>query len=125
MKYNIVAGEELKKIMQNTLDNPIPFNENMSKRSYKSIPFSDGFFKERSLVHGVKVDEYLNKMNEFLLFLSKVKENDEVHLYFGEDIVCKANSKVLIDYLKQKVNTIFFHLVNEYEGTELSVVQIK
>ena len=36
MKYNVVAGEELKKKMLGILDNPIPFNEDMSKGTYIS-----------------------------------------------------------------------------------------
>ena len=124
MTYHIVAGEEMKKIFMNRFA-PIPFNEDMSKGSYQSEPFSDGFIKERSIVHGVTVDDYISNMKEFLVFLSKVDNNDIVHLYFGDDAVCKANSELLINYLKEKVDSIYFHLMNEYEGIELSVTRIK
>ena len=97
----------------------------MSKGSYQSEPFSDGFIKERSIFHGVTVDDYVSNMKEFLVFLSKVDNNDIVHLYFGDDAVCNANSELLINYLKEKVDSIYFHLMNEYEGIELSVTRIK
>ena len=124
MTYHIVAGEEMKKILMNRFA-PIPFNEDMSKGSYLNEPFSDGFIKERSVVHGVTEDDYISNMNEFLVFLSKVDSSDIVHLYFGDDAVCKANSELLINYLKDKVGSIYFHLMNEYEGIELSVTRIK
>ena len=124
MTYHIVAGEEMKKLLKDRFT-PIPFNEDMSKGSYLNEPFSDSFIKERSVVHGVTMDDYLSNMNEFLNFISEVNNNDIVHLYFGDDIVCKANSELLINYLKERVDSIFFHLMDEYKGIELSVTRIK
>ena len=124
MTYYIVAGEEMKKLLKDRFV-PIPFNEDMSKGSYLNEPFSDGFIKERSVVHGVTMDDYLSNMNEFLNFISKVNNNDIVHLYFGDDTVCKTNSELLINYLKERVDSIVFHLMDEYKGIELSVTRIK
>ena len=124
MIYHIVAGEEMKTMFKDRFFT-IPFNEDMSVGNYESEPFSDGFIKERSLVHGVSVDDYLSNLGEFLRFLSTVNNDDIVHLYFGDDKVCQANSKLLINYLKEKVTTIYFHLMNEYSGIELSVTRIK
>ena len=124
MTYYIVAGEEMKKLLKDRFT-PIPFNEDMSKGSYLNEPFSDGFIKERSVVHGVTMDDYVSNMNEFLNFTLKVNKNDIVHLYFGDDAVCKANSELLINYFKKRVDSIFFHLMDEYKGIELSVTRIK
>ena len=124
MIYHIVAGEEMKKILKDRFL-AIPFNEDMSVGSYESEPFSDDFIKERSAVHGVSANEYRSKLEEFLKFLSTVNNNDTIHLYFGDDKVCRANCKLLIDYLKERVSTIYFHLMNEYNGIELSVTKIK
>ena len=124
MIYHIVAGEEMKKLLKDRFSS-IPFNEDMSNGSYESEPFSDGFIKERSLAHGVEVNDYISNMSEFFTLISKINNKDTIHLYFGDDAVCKANSKLLIDYFKERVNSIYFHLMNEYEGIELSVSRIK
>ena len=124
MVYHIVAGEEMKKLLKDRFD-PIPFNEDMSNGSHYSKPFSDDFIKERSVVHRVTVDDYVSNMKEFLTFLLKVCNKDIIHLYFGDDPVCSANSKLLIDYFKERRNVIFFHLMDEYKGIELSVIEIK
>ena len=120
MTYYIVAGEAMKRLLKDRFD-AIPFNEDMSKGSYSCEPFSPGFIKERSAVHGVTIENYASNMNEFLSLLPKLHKNDIIHLYFGDDIVCKSNSELLITYLKDKVGTIFFHLMDEYKGIELSV----
>lgn len=119
MKFNIVAGEELRKIMNSILDNPIPFNEDMSVGGYSHQPFTDGFIKERSDVHGVSPSLYKKKLNLFLEFIKVIKYDDEIHLYFGEDATCLANRQFLINYLKDKVHTIILHVVNEYTGEEI------
>ena len=124
MVYHFVAGEEMKKLLKDRFD-PIPFNEDMSQGSYEHKPFSNGFIKERSAVYGVEVDDYISNMREFLSILPNIKNSDTIHLYFGDDAVCKSNSKLLIEYFKEKVNTIYFHLMNEYEGIELSVNRVK
>ena len=119
MIYHIVAGEEMKKLLKDRFDS-IPFNEDMSKGSYTYEPFSDGFIKERSAVHGVTIDDYVSNLKEFLSFLPLVHSNDVINLYFGDDAVCKSNSELLITYFKKRVDTIIFHLINEYKGIELS-----
>ena len=124
MVYHIVAGEEMKKLLKDRF-NPIPFNEDMSKGTYHSEPFSSDFIKERSLVHGVDVNDYISNLNEFLSLLTKLNSDDTIHLYFGDDKVCQANSKLLIKYFKERVSEIHFHLMNEYNGVELSVHRIK
>ena len=119
MVYHIVAGEAMKKLLKDRFDS-IPFNEDMSKGSYSYEPFSFDFIKERSAVHGVTIEDYVSNMNEFLSLLPKIHKNDVIHLYFGDDAVCKSNSELLIAYFKDKVDTIFFHLMDEYKGIELS-----
>ena len=114
----------MKKLLKGRFD-PIPFNEDMSKGNYQSKPFSDGFIKERSTVHGVTTDDYVSNLKEFLTFLLKVEDKDIIHLYFGDDPVCSANSKLLIKYFQERGNAIFFHLMDEYKGIELSVSEIK
>ena len=123
MKYAIVAGEELKKIMSSSLPNSIPFNEDMSKGECHYPPFSDGFIVERASCHDVSVEAYKEKLQSFLLFAKNVSKEDEVDLYFGEDSVCLANRALLIEYLKPKVGSLTLHIVNEYTGEEIKAPQ--
>ena len=120
MRYNIVAGEELKKIMSKGLDNPVPFNEDMSKGSFSREPFSEEFMKERSLVHGVSLSLYKEKLSAFLSVLKNITREDEVHLYFGEDETCLANRTFLIKYFAGLAKEIRLHVVNEYTGEQIT-----
>ena len=125
MRYDIVAGEELRKIMASALVDPIPFNEDMSKGSYTYEPFTEGFIKERASVHSVSEQEYSEKLGMFFTFLSKLSLEDEVHLHFGVDQTCLANRAFLIEYLKPRCGKIVLHIVNEYTGEELKKQLIK
>ena len=124
MKFNIVAGEELKKIMAGVLENPVAFNEDMSKGSYSNKPFSEEFLKERSNVHGVSLHLYKKKLNLFLELIKIIKPNDEIHLYFGDDATCLANRTFLIDFLRGKVSKITLHIVDEYSGKEIDLQSV-
>ena len=124
MKYHIVAGEELKKIMASSLGDAIPFNEDMSHGDYQSVPFTEAFFTERASCHGVTIEEYKNKLSAFLGFLGHVNGKDEVHLYFGEDATCLANRALLIEYLKPRVGSLVLHIVDEYTGAEIKAPQV-
>ena len=124
MRYNIVAGEELKKIMSGTLENPIPFNEDMSKGDFNHPPFSKEFLIERATTHNINVTTYKNKLSEFLEVIQKLNNGDTVHLYFGEDSVCVANRSFLVEFLKPEVKTIVLHIVDEYTGKILKDILI-
>ena len=125
MEYHIVAGEEMKKKMEGVLPNPIPFNEDLNVGSYSHEPFSDLFFQERCRAHHVALETYLLKLSEFLIFLGKMEKSDTIHLYFGDDPTCKANRELLISYLSPRVSHLYFHHMDEYRGTELSVERIR
>ena len=124
MRYNVVAGEELKKKMIGVLDNPIPFNEDMSKGEYTNKPFTEAFIKERSIVHGVAVSLYKEKLAMFLKMIQEINMDDEIHLYFGEDETCISNRDLLIEYFKDKTEYIYVHVVDEYKGIELRQYRI-
>ena len=119
MRFNIVAGEELKKIMSGIISNPIPFNEDMSVGTFSFEPFSEEFIKERSAVHHVSPEEYKAKLTDFLSLLKTFKYDDEIHLYFGEDKTCIANRSLLIEYFGGKIKTLMLHVVDELTGKEI------
>ena len=125
MIYHIVAGEEMKKLMVGSIPEAIPFNEDMSIGGSTSEPFTDSFYQERSLTHNVSLQSYLQNMSSFISLTKNFKENDIIHLYFGDDKTCKANSNLLIEYFLTKHVEIYFHHMDEYHGIELSVEKIK
>ena len=124
MRYNIVAGEELKKILTGVIDNPIPFNEDMSIGSYINEPFSESFIKERSQVHNATASLYKEKLSSFLSMINNLTKEDEIHLYFGDDATCLANRMFLIDFLRGKASKITLHIVDEYSGKEIDVQSV-
>lgn len=124
MRYNIVAGEEMKKMLKGVVDNPIPFNEDMSVGTYVSEPFGLEFIRERSEVHKVSEEEYTSKLQEFLDIVNTVNKNNELHLFFGEDPTCVANSSLLVTYFKNKVKDIYLHVLDEYTGQELKQLKM-
>ena len=125
MVYHIVAGEEMKKRMIGVIDNPIPFNEDLSVGTYIHDVFTLEFYQERCLVHHVSIDEYLSKLGLFINMLSSLKKEDDVHLYFGEDKTCLANRKILIEYLLPRVHSLVLHIMNEVECVEISCKILK
>ena len=119
MRYNIVAGEALKKILTGRITDPIPFNEDLSVGTCDAVPFTEPFFEQRSDTHCVTVEAYKQNFSEFLNILPRLSPDDEVHLYFGEDKTCVANRKFLLDYLQGRVGKTVLHIVDEYTGDEL------
>lgn len=119
MRYDIVAGQALKKVMKDQLPHPIPFNEDLSVGGFKAPPFSEAFLQERADAHQVPLSLYKEKLQEFLEMLSSLRQEDEVHLSFGEDKTCVANREFLMEYLKDKVMNVRLHIVNEYTGEEI------
>ena len=122
MIYHIVAGEEMKKIFKDRFI-AVPFNEDMSVGNYESEPFSDGFIKERSSAHHVDPSLYKEKLHLFIEMLDVITPNDEINLYFGEDETCLANRDFLISFFKGKVKAIKLHVVDEYTGKEIKLLE--
>ena len=110
--------------MLGVIDNPIPFNEDMSKGGYINKPFTEDFITERSKVHNVSPSLYKEKLALFLELVKNIKSDDDLHLYFGEDETCLANRRLIIDYFFNKVMKITLHIVNEYTGEEIKEPQV-
>ena len=126
MKYYIVAGEEMAKLIKKSLPDAVPFNEDMSVGSYQHEPFSEDFIIERSRVHHVKVSYYKQKIEPLLNVINNLHSDDEIHLYFGEDKTCVANREFLINFFKNKVRLIVLHIVDELTGVDIKTpIEIK
>jgi len=102
MILNITAGEYLTEKFKNIYPETvfIPFNEAMIKGTYKSRLFSEEFIVERALTHNVSVEEYKDKLSDFLNIFKSLDQCSEVNLYFGDEPFCNANKKVVIETLR-------------------------
>ena len=101
MILNITAGKCMNEKMKNEFEVWVPFNEDMSKGEYNSKLFSYDFLIERSKIHNVTLDDYVENMKEFLEQLEKLNNYQLINLWFGEDIVCLSNSETLYNCLMQ------------------------
>lgn len=119
MKYYIVAGEEMVKLMKESLPDAIPFNEDMSVGAYHYDPFSEDFIVERSQAHHVNVSIYKQKLQSLLNLINNLHSNDEIHLYFGEDKTCITNREFLINFFMNKVELLVLHIVDELTCLEI------
>lgn len=98
---NITAGKCMNEKMKNEFEEWVPFNEDMSKGEYNSRLFSEEFLLERSKVHNVNLEDYIENMKEFLDVLGKLNDYKLINLWFGEDAVCLSNSETLYNCLMQ------------------------
>ena len=109
MKINITAGDCLNNILVKKYKEEtfIPFREAMNNGKYMNKLFSEEFLIERSLTHNVTLDEYKEKINDFIEIINNIDEYQEIKLWFGNDEFCLENLKVVIQTL----------LLNNYKGT--------
>ena len=109
MKINITAGDCLNNILVEKYKEEtfIPFREAMNNGKYMNKLFSEEFLIERSLTHNVTLDDYKEKINDFIEIINNIDEYKEIKLWFGNDEFCLENLKVVIQTL----------LLNNYKGT--------
>lgn len=109
MKTNITAGDCLNNILVKKYKEEtfIPFREAMNNGKYMNKLFSEEFLIERSLTHNVTLDDYKEKINDFIEIINNIDEYQEIKLWFGNDEFCLENLKVVIQTL----------LLNNYKGT--------
>lgn len=129
MRLNIVNGMAmLAYINENNIDlcgEVVPFNEGMCDGETVEDIFSGEFELERSIAHGVDVEEYedivINPLAPLFSF-----EYDELHLFFDEDMFCQINLITLLAYLDSNNydGNVALHLI-DYDFNEIKCVQIK
>ena len=129
MKINITAGECLNKILQEKDPNEtfIPFNEALVKSGYNTKLFSEEFIIERSTIHKVSKEEYVNKLTLFLNLLKKINNYSEVILWFGDEPFCKKNTEIVLQNLKEYkfLGNVTLNIVNEETGKILNSNLVK
>lgn len=110
----IVAGDEMKKIMEINFPNRkiIPFREDFSKGKITSEVLDNNLISERTKFWGVLETEYIKKISPIL----NLDLDENYILCFGEDDCCKANLTFMINYLKRKKYSkqIKVQIVDEY-----------
>lgn len=122
MKINITAGEILNGMLlaKYSKEQFIPFNEAMIVGTYTAPLFSTAFIEERAITHNVSVDEYTSKLAGFLEVLDNIERYDQIVLWFGDEPFCSANTKVVLQALKDRgyKGSLILNIVEE-ETTKL------
>ena len=120
MTIHITAGECLKDILEKRYSQEtfVPFNEAMMTGSYTAGLFSDEFIQERADTHQTSVAEYKEKLQGFLEFLNRMDLYDEVVLWFGDEPFCQANTRAVLQTLKERKfqGKVRLHIVTEETG---------
>lgn len=80
----------------------IPFNEAMMTGKACEEVFSQEFDSLRANSHSVTREEYTAKLSPMHRAVEKLKDYDEVHLYFGKDAFCICNMLTVLALLEQK-----------------------
>ncbi len=128
MKINITSGDMLNEILQckYPAETFVPFREAMIKGSYDSKLFSDEFIEERSKIHGVSAQEYLEKLGVFVDILKSAKKYEEIVLWFGEEPFCAENVKVVIQSLRESGfdGKLVYNVVDENDGNVLRTTTV-
>ena len=101
---HILNGEEMKSAFQQTRflegESMVPFNEAMCVGQTCEKIFSGEFIKTRALTHGVSEDEYRQITVENLEAVFHHKNNN-LKLWFDEDMFCQINLLTLLGWLDQ------------------------
>ena len=129
MVINITSGECLNKILQerHSEDVFIPFNEAMINGTYSFKLFSEEFMSERSKIHGVTLEEYKNKLKDFLIFLKNINKYEKIVLWFGDEPFCRENTRIVLEAIHDYGyrHNIILNIVNEENGNILVTQKIR
>jgi len=123
LRINIVSGEAMASYDKELgFKNCIPFNESMiSGVVTEKEPFSPSFIAERCKVLSKAIDKY---RKSFVNQLLKMRSNDEVHVYFGEDLFCQLNLITLLAYLERiGISKVTYHVIFEDEMKETALIE--
>lgn len=129
MRLNVVNGMAMMAYLKENkvqMDGDVvPFNEGMCDGETIEDIFSGEFELQRSLAHGVGVEEYeeivINPLAPLFSF-----EYDELHLFFDSDMFCQINLITLLAYLDSNCyeGRVALHLI-DYNFREQKCVEIK
>jgi len=56
---------------------------------------------ERAKTHCVSKEEYIMKLEAFLVVLENIEKYDEVNLFFGDEPFCSCNRKTVLKALEE------------------------
>lgn len=129
MRINITAGDDLNRLLskKNPKETYVPFREAMIEGSCSFTPFSSEFLAERAVFHGNSLEEYKNHMASFLSLFEHLSEYSEIILWFGDEPLCKKNTEIVIETLKQRgfLGSIILNIVIEESGEILRSEQVQ
>ena len=126
MLVNITAGEQLNTLLDDHVQQWVPFNEAMITGTYTEELFSETCCIQRADTHQVSVEEYKTKLQGFLNVLHSIDRYDTIVLWFGNEPFCAKNTEVVIQTLKnyQFRGKLILHTVDEITGIIQSTRQI-
>ena len=120
MKIHITAGDCLNEILQEKYNGERfgPSREAMIRGTYTDPLCSAAFIQERAQTLGVSACEYKEKIADFLGVLDNADAFQEIVLWFGDEPFCLANTKTVIQALKERgyIGKLVLHTVIEETG---------
>ena len=98
---HITAGDEMQKVMARPGEVWVPFSEAMLRGPRRADLFTEACITARAAFHGVTPEAYRAKFAPFLSALARPGEFSAVHLYFGNEDFCRANTLAALSALEQ------------------------
>ena len=124
---NICGGDCLKELLEKqTGQKMVAFREAMAEGPLSSDIFSAKFLSERASFHKSSQQEYMRHMKSYFSAYKKIKEGEEVCLWFGEDLFCQINMLVVLAHLEQskKAEQVAINIVDENSGKLISTKKV-
>ncbi len=125
MRINILSGDAMVSYAQQLgiKDHIIAFGEAIITGRVSGEPMSNEFINARVASLNTSADKYRKRISQPL---SKLRSNDDVHLWFGKDMFCQMNLVCVLAVLESKgIEKATFHEVFEDEMAEKSVSEIQ
>ena len=116
---NICGGDCLKELLEKqTGQKMIAFREAMSEGPLTEDVFCANFISERANFHKSSQREYKKHMQDYLSAYKKIKNGEEVCLWFGQDLFCQINMLVVLAHLEEakKLKSATINIVDENNG---------
>jgi len=124
---NICGGDCLKELLEKNFQQPfIAFREAMNEGPLPVTLFDDHFLSERAKFHKTSKSDYVKHMQAYISAINNLKENEEICLWFGEDLFCQINMLVVLAHIEaiKAPKEVIINIVDEASGKVLNKATI-